>query len=371
MCKTTATNTFFTTRYKYGNNDNEFILCCKGRPFAVLVSPNLPVPTSTLLDYELVKSLGLKLTDLQCRKYTLGGTKMRILGRVSTAVQCVQFGKVSSTFHLKATVVSDLYSSLDTHCLASANLQRHLGSQDTIVIVDDDQPSAAGAAPPGPPVASAVPPRPPAPGATPPTASPAPPGPPTATRTPAGVTPLAPTPSTPPRASPCAAARSPRPPRSPPGFPSSPQHTASLPAASGPSEATVPVRRLVDGVTMSPYSANIRALSEAFNNADLQPEVDDEIDVVDPNADADILGRNDQGDFHMILTNGLQYTENHGRHKCSRLKCPKSNFSRSQYPSNCGYHPQWILPEGFKPCGDSCKAAFCPCLRLYNGRGGK
>ena len=96
MCKTTATNTFFTTRYKYGNNDNEFILCCKGRPFAVLVSPNLPVPTSTLLDYELVKSLGLKLTDLQCRKYSLGGSKYRILGRVTTAVQCVQNGKSMS-----------------------------------------------------------------------------------------------------------------------------------------------------------------------------------------------------------------------------------------------------------------------------------
>ena len=353
----TANNIFLTTKYDYGV-DNEYVLTCKGRPFAVLVSPSLQTPTSSLLDYDLVRSLGLKLTDLQCRKYSLGGSKYRILGRVTTAVQCVQNGKVGSTFHLRCDVVADLYSTLDTHCVASAKLQQHLGSQEVIVVVDDVKPLAPDAeAPPGPRAAAcAAPPRP------------------TTTRTPpapAGVTPLAPTPSTPPQASPCAAVRSPRSPRSPPGFPASPQHAASLPAASRPAKATVPVRRVVDGITMSPYSANIRALSEAFNDADLQPEVDDEIDVVDPNADADILGRNDQGDFHMILTNGLQYTENHGRHKCSRLKCPKSNFSRSQYPSNCGYHPQWILPEGFKPCGDSCKAAFCPCLRLYNIRGGK
>ena len=359
MCPTPPTTNYLTTKYSYGNDENEFILCCKGRPFAVLVSPHTPTPTSTLLDYDLARSLGLKLTNLQCRKYSFAGYKLRVLGTVTTAVQCVQNGKVGSTFHLRCDVVADLYSTLDTHCVASAKLQQHLGSQEVIVIVDDVvKPLAPDAeAPPGPRAAAcAAPPRP------------------TTTRTPpapAGVTPLAPTPSTPPQASPCAAVRSPRSPRSPPGFPASPQHAASLPAASRPAKATVPVRRVVDGITMSPYSANIRALSEAFNDADLQPEVDDEIDVVDPNADADILGRNDQGDFHMILTNGLQYTENHGRHKCSRLKCPKSNFSRSQYPSNCGYHPQWILPEGFKPCGDSCKAAFCPCLRLYNIRGGK
>ena len=132
------------------------------------------------------------------------------------------------------------------------------------------------------------------------------------------------------------------------------------------------MRRVVDGVTMSPYSANIRALSEAFNDADLQPEVDDEIDVVDFNADANILGCNNQGDFEMILINNLRYAVNHGRHKCSRKMCSKTNFSGSKYPpSNCGYHPQWVLPDGFKPCGDNCKGAFCSCLRLYNSKGGR
>ena len=67
-------NIFLTTKYDYGH-DNEYVLTCKGRPFAVLVSPTLQTPTSSLLDYDLVRSLGLKLTNLQCRKYSLGGSK--------------------------------------------------------------------------------------------------------------------------------------------------------------------------------------------------------------------------------------------------------------------------------------------------------
>ena len=140
MCKTTTNNinnNYLATRYSYGNNDNEYVLSCKGRPFAVLVSPNLETPTSSLVDYDLVKSLGLKLTDLQCRKFSFAGNKFRILGRVTAAVQCVQHGRVGSTFHLKCDVVADLYRTLDTHCVASAKLQQHLGSQEVIVIVDD------------------------------------------------------------------------------------------------------------------------------------------------------------------------------------------------------------------------------------------
>ena len=211
MNNNNSSNSNLTTRYKYGNDDHEYILSCKGRPFAVLVSPHLQKPTYTLLDYDLVRSLGMKLTDLQCRKYTLAGHKFRILGRVSTAVQCVQHGKVSSTFQMKAMVVSDLYATLDTHCVASVKLEQHLASQETIVIVDDEEedrapspetsprPPAQSAASPGPPATDAVTPGPP----TPAQVSPAPAA--------ASVTPLAPT--TPPRASspPAAsAARSPR-----------------------------------------------------------------------------------------------------------------------------------------------------------------
>ena len=81
-------NQAFTTRYSYGNTDSEYVFTftCKGRLFAVLVSDNLPTPTSNLLDFDLVKSLGLKVIDLQCRKFAFAGNKRRILSRLSTAV---------------------------------------------------------------------------------------------------------------------------------------------------------------------------------------------------------------------------------------------------------------------------------------------
>ena len=58
MLNTTSND--FTTKYTYGNDDQEYVFSCKGRPFAVLVSSHFPTPTTTLLDYDLVKSLDLK-----------------------------------------------------------------------------------------------------------------------------------------------------------------------------------------------------------------------------------------------------------------------------------------------------------------------
>ena len=81
MKENNYSNNTFTTRYSYGNTDSEYVFTCKGRPFAVLVSDNLPTPTSNLLDFDLVKSLGLKVIDLQCRnrKFAFAGNKRRIL----------------------------------------------------------------------------------------------------------------------------------------------------------------------------------------------------------------------------------------------------------------------------------------------------
>lgn len=87
----------FTTSYTYGSDDKEYIFSCKGRPFGpwslVLVSHNLPTPTTSLVDYNLIKELGLKLSDVgisdiyrQYRKFCFGGQKMKILGRISIAV---------------------------------------------------------------------------------------------------------------------------------------------------------------------------------------------------------------------------------------------------------------------------------------------
>ena len=116
----------FTTRYTYGSQDQEYVFSCRGRPFVALVSPNYPTPTSSLFDYDLIKSLGLKLTDLQCKKFFFAGNKFRILGRVSTTVQCIQNGRSTSNFHLKGLVISDLNKILDTHCVAGTKMKQQL-----------------------------------------------------------------------------------------------------------------------------------------------------------------------------------------------------------------------------------------------------
>lgn len=64
-----------TLKYKYGNNDEEFVLCYKGRPFSVLSSSYLPSPTSSYIDHMLVRELGIKLHSLQCKKISFGGYK--------------------------------------------------------------------------------------------------------------------------------------------------------------------------------------------------------------------------------------------------------------------------------------------------------
>ena len=69
------------------NGDLEFVVACKGRPFTILTSPQLPTPPINYVDYGLINDLGLRMTDLQCRKLFFSGEKLRILGKVSTSVQ--------------------------------------------------------------------------------------------------------------------------------------------------------------------------------------------------------------------------------------------------------------------------------------------
>ena len=117
----------FTTNYKYNSEEQEFIFCCKGKPFATLVTSNIPTPTFNLLDFDLIRDLGLKMTDLQCRKFHYAGNKFRILGKVSTTVQCIDKGSLSGVnFHIKGLVVSDLNRVLDSHCVAGTKLKEFL-----------------------------------------------------------------------------------------------------------------------------------------------------------------------------------------------------------------------------------------------------
>ena len=73
-----------TMCYNYGGGDKEFVFSCKNRPFAVLCSKHLPTPATTLIDHNLIMELGLKLTDLQCKKISFAGRKLRLLGKIST-----------------------------------------------------------------------------------------------------------------------------------------------------------------------------------------------------------------------------------------------------------------------------------------------
>ena len=195
-----------TMSYKYGNDEKEFVFCVKGRPFPCLVSPHLPTPTASLLDYNLVRDLGLKMTDLQCQKFSFSGFKMRILGKVSLTTQCIHDGIPSGAFQIKANVILDLAKNLDTECVAGSKMAAQLTGVST-----------------------------PAPAA----ASPAP------------SVPAAECPRTPPPRAPRQAPRSS--PRSPPGFPARPQHAASPDVSIPQPRPTIPVYSVsADGCELSP-----------------------------------------------------------------------------------------------------------------------
>ena len=117
---------YVTMCYDGRQGDKEFVLACKGRPFSVLTAPNFPTPAVTMVDYNLVRDLKLRMTDLQYAKLHYGGQKLRILGRISTSVQCISDGVQSGNLHFKANVVQDLYQFFDTHSIAGTKLSEKL-----------------------------------------------------------------------------------------------------------------------------------------------------------------------------------------------------------------------------------------------------
>ena len=127
-----------TLSNKYPNQEVEYIFACKGRPFGCLTSPHIPTPTSTLMDYNLVKDLGLKMYDLQYQKFSYCGQKLRILGRVSITVQTIHDGLASGSFHLRANVILDLNKTVDCECVAGVKLSSRLENSTMIKYSDDD-----------------------------------------------------------------------------------------------------------------------------------------------------------------------------------------------------------------------------------------
>ena len=115
-----------TTCQDSHGGDKEFVVACKNRPFTILVSPNFPTPEVNFIDHKLVSELKLKMTDLQCRKLHFGSQKLRVLGKVSTSVQCITNGLVAGNLHFKASVVENLYEHFDSHGIAGHKLSQVL-----------------------------------------------------------------------------------------------------------------------------------------------------------------------------------------------------------------------------------------------------
>ena len=316
---------FPTLKYKYDDDEEEFIFCIKGRPFPCLVSSKLPTPTSTIIDYGLVRDLGLKMTNLQCQKFQFASHKMRILGTVSITVQCIVDGSMCGTTRLKADVVLDLAKNLDTECVAGTKMAAQLKG---ITIC-----TSSGAL--TPPRATTPPPK----------SSPTPSPPPTQPKSSPRPSPTTPRSASPPR------------PISPPGFPSEPQHLQ------------VQTVSQVDAVSLSPYITNIRRLTGIISNADLQPNTKREMDMLCAHdkhwgekwCDTDY---DDQGKFVLYKADGTYYHQGHGREKCRPVKCVISG--QTARPVNCGFnYDQYQIPETFKPCGKFCIGAFCGCINNY------
>ena len=334
---------------------NTYVFCVKGRPFACLVSPHLPTTTASLVDY---RDTGLKMTDLQCSRFSYGGHKMQILGKICITVQCIHDGVSFGTFHIKGNVVLDLAKYFDTDCVAGSKMSsilmrgRSTTSSASSTTRSPSPPSTPSRSSPA--RSSAIPPK--AKTSAPPARTPA---------TPPGRT------SPPPRPPPGRTSPPPTPPSgrtsptptTPPGFPTTPQYQGSPhhPCHNSPH---LPVSLMhPDLGQMSPFSANLNALSTMFHDADVQPDLTKErLALFDCDVDGDIEVEND-GKNNFYLTEGYVYRSGHGRDKCSRVKCLDT---MTDVPNNCGFHEQFILPNWFQPCGSSCRGGYCLCLRLYD-----
>jgi len=128
------------------NGDAEYVVACKGRPFSILSSPQLPTPTVNYVDYGLINDLNLRITDLQCRKLFYGGEKLRVLGKVATSVQCIVDGSPIGNIYFKAHVVEDLKKMFNTHGIASEKLRKRFtgpkaNKEPTDDISDDEKPN--------------------------------------------------------------------------------------------------------------------------------------------------------------------------------------------------------------------------------------
>ena len=309
------------------SGDREFVVACKGRPFAILTSPNFPTPAATLVDYNLVRDLKLQMSDLQCSKFTYGGQKLRILGKVSSSVQCILDGNQAGNMHFKATVVQDLYSTFNTHSIAGKKLSEKLIGPPYKLLPPEESTTE---------------------------------------------------PTTPKRkkkkkssqtlSSPCSdisrAASTP--------MNDSLANSSQTPSPHGsplviPALSPIPPPANPQG---SPRTVNIARLTCAFGNADEMDDTAEEAEyLAQVYPDGQMFGCDgDSFTFAMprnpridrTLNHALVYRSGHGRDSC-HIGCEDAQYP----PHNCGYHPQWNLPQWFQICGETCRRGLCDCLGGY------
>ena len=314
-----------TTTYNYNNNEQEYVLCYRSRPFAVLSSSFFPTPTSSFIDHHLVMELGMKMTDIGCKKFSFCGKKLRMLGKVSFTAQCVQDGRVFGNFHFKASVVEDLKHHFDSHAIAGSKMTSFLTGECSDTSSVSSTPSKASPTPSPPTTSQARPSAPPHGHARPPA-------------TPHGhARPSAPTSPAPGTPSPI----------SPPGFPSRPLH---------PPPPDAP--HLNNPILFS----NLIMLNQMFNGADNRDNVDDErrmLEYIDEEGIEDV----NQPKFTYRMSDNSWYQTGHGRTKCRHYVCSRS----SNVPDNCGFAADtWQFPINFRPCSNHCRGGFCSCINNYD-----
>ena len=418
MINSTSTNSnqSVTMCNRYDGGVKEFIFSIKNRPFGMIISPNLPVPNTSLLDFDLVQKLSLPINDRQYKKFTYNGCKMRIVGRVSTTAQCLQSGTLSGNIHVKAFVVLDLHTKLDVDSVAGSTMAVKLGGSD--VTTPAKSPMATGSSCQLPSIREAA-------GddtTTPPAASDGTTTPPdvTDTTTPSdagnvNVEPTAarstsggcialggrddvPTEAAGGRddAYPEAAGgpdddcpeavggRNDCPSLCSKGSSVTPTTASVMLAKAAAAHARLivksecrrtraelrdnrdltpdlhhHVRAIADTASLSPHAANLSMLDAMFGKADIKVHPEEQIQVLlDVDGDGDLDESPDGVNFTFIKYDGLRYKPGHGRMICSSDCSLKRNP-----PHNCGYHRDWIFPIDFSPCSSRCRGAFCKCIR--------
>ena len=305
-----------TTTYKYNSHEEEFVFCYKTRPFAILSSSFFPVPNCSYIDHHLIMELGMKMSDVGCKKICFAGKKLRMLGKVSFTAQCVKDGGVFGNFHVKATVIEDLKYHFDTHGIAGSKMTALLHGD----LVDNTSSCSSSSS------STQSSPRA------------------TSQHTPNPQGTSLPTPN--PQGTSRHICSSPEVVSSPPGFPDYPQH--SPPNDVIPNKPNNGRKLLI---------SNINLLNEMFGGADTKESVKEEREILEDH----VGGSEDtnQPQFSYVTSMDNHYYSGHGRTKC-RFDVCSANW---EVPENCGFAADnWSFPDDFRPCSSRCRGAFCKCI---------